>query len=69
MQMARRRTDDRRYRGARYAAEPPRDAAVEAVLEALAPACEAGAPAWADVLERAAALRSRTRREGNVDDA
>jgi hypothetical protein len=62
-------TDDRWYRAGRSAAEPPRDAAVEAALEALAPACEAGAPAWAGVLERAAALRPGTCREGNADDA
>ena len=35
---------------------------VEAALEALAPLAEAAEPAWADVLERAAALaRHRTR--------
>jgi hypothetical protein len=32
------------------------DALVDAALEALSPLAEAGAPAWADVMERAAAL-------------
>jgi hypothetical protein len=34
----------------------PEDAVVEAALEALAPLAETGEPAWADVLEQAAAL-------------
>jgi hypothetical protein len=38
-----------------HSREAPEDALVEA-LEALAPVAETGDPAWADVLERAAAL-------------
>jgi hypothetical protein len=44
------------------------EAAVEAALEALVPLGESG-PAWADVLERAAALAPCTCNAGSVDDA
>jgi hypothetical protein len=40
----------------REAEEPPHSAEVAAALDALAARDEAGAPAWADVLARAAAL-------------
>jgi hypothetical protein len=45
------------------------DALVEAALEALAPLAESGEPAWADVLERAAALPPCTCHPRSDDDA
>ncbi|HET6172525.1 MAG TPA: hypothetical protein VFD90_07965 [Gaiellales bacterium] len=45
------------------------DVVVEAALEALAPVAETGDPAWADVLERAAALPPCTCRTRSDDDA
>jgi hypothetical protein len=45
------------------------DALVEAALEALAPLAETGDPAWADVLERAAALPPCTCHARSDDDA
>jgi hypothetical protein len=49
MQMTARRADDGLCRGLE-------EAVVEAALEMLAPLAETGPRAWADVLERAAAL-------------
>jgi hypothetical protein len=49
LQMATTRADEQAHTA-------PEDAVVEAALEALAPLAETGEPAWADVLEQAAAL-------------
>ena len=45
------------------------DAPLEAALEVLAPLAETGQPAWADVLERAAALPPCTCHARSDDDA
>ena len=45
------------------------EAVIEAALEALVPVAEIGAPAWADVLERAAALAPCDCPTENDDDA
>jgi hypothetical protein len=53
----------------REAGEPRYSAEAAAVLHALAAADEAGAPAWADVLARAAALPVCACRMRSDDDA